>query len=150
LTLSEQESRFEAPAGEVSVPAGERNLMMNRFAAAFLAGVLLAGLVTIGAPLAPTALATCSTCAETFDGTSYTGTEKDFAQGTSVANLGTISWNDVISSMKVMDQVGHGFIWYTGSDYTGSSFKTCGTDSLPTLTYNNEISSVLATTNCPS
>lgn len=121
---------------------------MRKFLTSLVGSSLITAALLVG-PMAGPALAACTTCAETFDGTSYSGTEVDFDQGTSNADFRNIGWNDKISSMKVMDDVGHGFIWSTDIDFGGSQFKTCGTTSLPTLTLNNQLSSVQATTNCP-
>lgn len=115
-----------------------------------LASTLIATLLVAGPPFAQTALATCSNCAEVFDGTTYTGALKDFAQGSGIADLAASGWNDRISSMHVKEPLGHGFVWWTGANFTGSSFKTCGIDDLPTLTLNNQISSYESTTLCPS
>lgn len=125
---------------------------MNRFLASRVGravlGTVLATVVAVGPAAASIAAAEQ---ANVFTGTSLSGATTSFAYGTSNTNLGPSGWEDNISSLKTTTVVGHGFVFWTGTSYSDSSWKVCGPATWNTLPsgFDNAISSYQSTTVCP-
>ena len=85
-------------------------------------------------------------------GTNQTGSTLTMDYGDSISNLATVGFNNNISSMTSANVTGHGFVLWTGTSGTGSSFKVCGPttrDTMPTG-FDNTVSSIYSTSSCPS
>ena len=134
-------------------PGGGSMRRIRLALAAAVMGVSITGVAALPVLQLVTPVAACgSYFANVYDGASYGGAYYQICQGSSYSDLGSIGWDNRISSIDQILQTGHGFIYYTGPSYTDSSFKACGTQSYSSLssTYNNAISSILATTSCPN
>jgi hypothetical protein len=71
--------------------------------------------------------------------------------GTTKSDLGPEGFDNNISSMTSVNPTNHGFVLWTGTLGTGSSFKVCGPTTRNTMPtgFDNTVSSIYSTSICP-
>ena len=66
---------------------------------------------------------------QVWDLVNYGGSTTTWAYGSSSSNLYPAGWDNRISSLMASNTTDHGFIFYTGANYTDASWKVCGSTS---------------------